>query len=114
MCCGLGYGVLLAASSGFPLRMLLEKTAPPKWVAYALLAAMFCVLLWLLLSGKLVTRDFPLVGWTAVGYSAFGIALAVLSRWVSADTADHSGLGALSGFVFLLAYMILFQVRQKP
>ncbi len=114
---GLGYGVLLVALNWYPLPMLLENLlemlAPPKWLAYALIAALLCILCWFFISGKLWARDFSVVGWTAVGYLAAGIVLAGLVRCGFLHGFERCSALLISCFLLLAVYMIAFEVRQR-
>lgn len=93
--CGLGYGALLGALLWHPLPMLLKNVKVPVWAAGVLAAALACVLLWGVLSGRLLAKDRGCVGWTALGLLFYGALLAV---WGPGRPG-----GALAGGLCLLA-----------
>lgn len=101
----LSYGVLLVALLWYPLPLLVAFLAPPKWAAYALILGLLCVALGFFLWGKPLLRAFNTVGWTAAGYLAAGIVLAVLFHGDPAAAFQRPGAVVLSGALGLLAYL---------
>lgn len=100
---GLGYGALLVAIAWYPLPILLEKVDISMWLVYVLILVLICLVFWLIRSGKPLIREPGAVGWTAVGYIAAGIVLAILSC-KSSDKALFTGL------LLLIVYLIIFSV----
>lgn len=106
---GLGQGLLLVVVLWYPLPLLLEYLAPPKWMAYGLILVLLGGLFCLFLSGKWWMQEFDRIGWTACGYLASGVVLMAFFHGDPQAPFQRAGVVVATG-VFLLAAYVAFSL----